>query len=153
MPSTEAAFSNPKVGTLSHIADRVLLSLDQLEKVCAVLPLISIDWVVINPDRQLLLCLRSNASARGWWFTLGGQIRKSEPFQQAMARITLDELWSTTDLLRGAVLIDTWDHFYPDSAFSPAVATHYVNLLHWLPLSWQRINGLAVAGWGSSRDR
>lgn len=32
-----------------------------------------------------------------------------------------------------------WDHFYPDSAFSPSVSTHYVNLPHWLPLSWAEV--------------
>jgi hypothetical protein len=32
-----------------------------------------------------------------------------------------------------------WDHFHPDSAFSPSVSTHYVNPPHWLPLSWAEV--------------
>ena len=32
-----------------------------------------------------------------------------------------------------------WDHFYPDSAFSPNVSTHDVHAPHWLPLSWAGI--------------
>src|SRR5450830_1706033 len=39
-------------------------------------------------------------------------------------------------VLGQARLMGAWDHFYPDSAFSPSVSTHYVNLPHWLPLSW-----------------
>lgn len=121
-----------------------LLSPAQFEQACAALPLVSIDLVVTNPQGQLLLGLRSNAPARGWWFTPGGRIRKNEPFQQAMARIALDELGLPADLLGGAVLMGAWDHFYPDSAFSPAVSTHYVNMPHRLQLSWQDISRLTL---------
>jgi colanic acid biosynthesis protein WcaH len=37
-----------------------------------------------------------------------------------------------------------WDHFYPDSAFDPAVSTHYVNLPHWLALTWPEIAQLSI---------
>ena len=37
-----------------------------------------------------------------------------------------------------------WDHFYPDSTFSPSASTHYVNLPHWLPLSWDEVARLKL---------
>jgi colanic acid biosynthesis protein WcaH len=107
------------------------------------LPLVSLDWVVTNPDRQLLLGQRSNAPACGWWFTPGGRIRKNEPLAQALLRVACNELGLTPDLygqvLGKARLMGAWDHFYTDSAFSASVSTHYVNLPHWLPLSWAEV--------------
>jgi len=109
----------------------------------AALPLVSVDWVVTNPDGKLLLGQRINAPARGWWFTPGGRIRKNEALVQALQRVTREELGLAPDfcgqLLGKARLMGAWDHFYPDSAFSPSVSTHYVNLPHWLPLSWAEV--------------
>ena len=106
----------------------------------AALPLVSLDWVVTNPDGQLLLGKRVNAPACDWWFTPGGRIRKNEPLAHALLRVGTDELGLAPDvcgqLLGKAILMGAWDHFYPDSAFSASVSTHYVNLPHWLALSW-----------------
>jgi len=105
---------------------------------CAALPLVSIDWVISNPNAEILLGLRQNAPAKDWWFTPGGRIRKNEPFSQACSRIVSNELGMEIDLSK-AELMGVWDHFYPDSAFNAEVSTHYVNLPHWLALSWQEI--------------
>ena len=109
----------------------------------AALPLVSVDWVVTNPDGQLLLGQRINAPARGWWFTPGGRIRKNEALAQAMLRVGRDELGLAPDVCRQVLdkarLMGAWDHFYADSAFSASVSTHYVNLPHWLPLSWVEV--------------
>jgi colanic acid biosynthesis protein WcaH len=106
----------------------------------AALPLVSVDWVVTNPDGELLLGHRINAPARGWWFTPGGRIRKNEALAQALQRVGLDELGLDVDfcaqLVGQARLMGAWDHFYPDSALGPSASTHYVNLPYWLPLSW-----------------
>ena len=37
-----------------------------------------------------------------------------------------------------------WDHFYPDSAFSPAIPTHYVNLPYWAALSAEEEKALRL---------
>ncbi|MBV5346895.1 NUDIX domain-containing protein [bacterium] len=107
--------------------------------------------MVTNPDGQLLLGRRNNAPACSWRFKPGGWIRKTEPFQQAMARVALDELGLPTDMLGGAILRGVWDHFYPDSAYSPVVSTHYVKLPHWLQLSWQDINHLTSSPINNTR--
>jgi len=111
------------------------LSIAQFSAACAALPLVSIDLVLTNTDGQLLLGLRNNAPARGWWFTPGGRIRKNEPLAHAKLRIARDELGLPASALERATPMGAWDHFYPDSAFDPKVSTHYVNLPLWLQLT------------------
>ena len=98
------------------------------------LPLVSVDWVVVNPAGQILLGLRRRAPARDWWFTPGGRVRKNEALPDALARVGRDELGLPADLVAGARLLGAWDHFYPDSAYTGAVSTHYVNLPHLVAL-------------------
>lgn len=114
----------------------------------AALPLVSVDWVVTNPDGQLLLGERINAPARGWWFTPGGRVRKNEALAQALQRVGREELGLEADfcaqVVDQACLMGAWDHFYPDSALSPSASTHYVNLPHWLALSWADVERLVL---------
>ena len=124
------------------------LPLHEFAAAVAALPLVSVDWVITNPDGELLLGLRTNAPARGCWFTPGGRIRKNEALAQALRRVARDELGLAPDLCeqseRRAQGMGAWDHFYPDSAFSPKVATHYVNLPYWLALSWAEVALLSL---------
>ena len=100
------------------------------------LPLVSVDLVVVNPTGQILLGLRRNAPARHWWFTPGGRVRKKEPFASCLRRVALSELALQEQDVRGAQLMGVWDHFYEDSAYSPEVSTHYVNLPHVVQLKY-----------------
>ena len=114
------------------------LTSDQFSQACAALPLVSLDFCLLRPGLagpELLLGLRHNRPAQGWWFTPGGRIRKNEPLASASTRIALDELGLPATTLPRARLMGAWDHFYADSAFDPAVSTHYVNLPHWLVLN------------------
>lgn len=114
------------------------LSPGTFSSACAALPLVSIDLMVTRPGengRELLLGLRNNRPAQGWWFTPGGRIRKNEPLATALRRIADEEIGLNLDWLSRTQLLGAWDHFYPDSAFDPAVSTHYVNLPHALHLT------------------
>ena len=112
------------------------------------LPLVSIDLCVTDPRGRLLLGLRRNAPARGWWFTPGGRIRKNEPLAWALQRVARHELGVPAEVAEGWVsrarLMGAWDHFYDDSAFDPAVSTHYVNLPHWLALGNDEVAALRL---------
>lgn len=114
------------------------LSQETFSNACAALPLVSIDLMITRPGPrglELLLGLRNNRPAQGWWFTPGGRIRKNEAFAAAIRRVARDELGLHVGLAQQASLLGVWDHLYPDSAFDPAVSTHYVNLPHALHLS------------------
>jgi colanic acid biosynthesis protein WcaH len=115
------------------------LSTQTFTAACAALPLVSIDLMVTRPAREgeeILLGLRNNRPAQGWWFTPGGRIRKGEALDDARHRIAAGELHLPPALLQRAVLLGAWDHFYEDSAFSDSVSTHYVNLAYWVRLDY-----------------
>lgn len=114
------------------------LSEDVFSIACLALPLVSIDLMITRPSdqgRELLLGLRYNRPAQGWWFTPGGRIRKNEAFGDALRRVAQKEIGLNLDWLNRAQLLGVWDHFYPDSAFDPGISTHYVNLPHALHLT------------------
>jgi colanic acid biosynthesis protein WcaH len=114
------------------------LSEENFSSACAALPLVSIDFMITRPGhqgRELLLGLRNNRPAQGWWFTPGGRIRKNEALATALRRVAQEELELSVDWLGRAQLLGAWDHFYSDSAFDPRVSTHYVNLPHALHLT------------------
>ncbi len=114
------------------------LSEDLFSTACAALPLVSVDLMVTRPceqGRELLLGLRNNRPAQGWWFTPGGRIRKNEALTSAMWRVAQDEIGLNPEWLGRAKLLGAWDHFYADSAFDPDISTHYVNQPHAVHLS------------------
>src|SRR3954466_13792753 len=54
------------------------LSDAQFADVVRLAPLVSIDLVIRDPDGDVLVGLRTNAPAKGFWFVPGGRIRKNE---------------------------------------------------------------------------
>lgn len=112
------------------------------------LPLVSVDWVLSNPAGEILVGQRLNAPARDTWFTPGGRIRKGEALRAAMRRVACEELGAPIPLaeamVQRAAAMGAWDHFYPDSAFSPTVPTHYVNLPFAATLSAAEVESLRL---------
>lgn len=96
-------------------------------------PLVSIDLCVVRGD-ELLLCMRDNEPAKGFWFTPGGRIFKGECWSAALKRVATTEIGLDTEDLK-PLLMGIWDHFYDNSVFRMDVSTHYVNLPHLLCVS------------------
>ncbi len=93
-------------------------------------PLVSIDLIVQNHQGQVLLGRRSNAPARGYWFTPGGRIWKGETIPLALSRIVKAELGVEGDVYVQKFL-GVYDHIYADNVFEdPSYGTHYVTLAH-----------------------
>lgn len=107
---------------------------EQFLEVVARAPLVSIDLIVRDGDGRVLLGLRRNAPARGWWFVPGGAIRKNESLDIAFRRISRNELGR--ELRRGdSALLGIYEHFYAENADDrPGFGTHYVVLAHSLRL-------------------
>jgi colanic acid biosynthesis protein WcaH len=55
-------------------------------------PLVSIDLIIRNPDRCVLVGPRTNEPAKGKWFVPGGVVRKYERLADAFARIVKAEV-------------------------------------------------------------
>lgn len=54
-----------------------------------VLPLVSVDWELVDPQGWVLTAWRQNAPARLSWFTPEGRLRKGEHWQAALLRVVL----------------------------------------------------------------
>ncbi|MFQ5507855.1 MAG: GDP-mannose mannosyl hydrolase [Leptospirillia bacterium] len=106
------------------------LDRDHLLAVVRDAPLVSIDLVVTNARGEVLLGLRNNAPARGFWFVPGGRILKGETLPAAFARIARAELGLVLDYA-DAALLGVYEHHYDDNfADAPGIGTHYVVLAH-----------------------
>lgn len=106
---------------------------DDFARIVELTPLVSFDLLVRDAQGRLLLGLRRNRPAQGWWFVPGGRLGKNERFADAFARITECELGRPlafdTARFRGA-----WEHIYPDNFLGdPAYGTHYVVLAWEVP--------------------
>ncbi|MCW4153849.1 GDP-mannose mannosyl hydrolase [Halomonas sp. 18H] len=109
------------------------LSDDAFRQVVAHTPLISLDFVVTNPQGEWLLGQRLNRPAQGSWFVPGGRVRKGENLAAAALRLTLGELGQTCDLTSMRFL-GVYQHFYADSMLDSELSTHYVVLAYQLML-------------------
>lgn len=125
------------------------LSQTEFHSAMQALPLVSVDWVLVDAAGRVLTGWRENAPARHTWFTPGGRIRKGEPWQAALVRVAMVELGvdeaTAQDWAERAQLMGVWDHFYPDSALCASTPTHYVNLPHCLRLTAEDSAALASA--------
>ncbi len=97
-------------------------------------PLVSIDLVVTDFEGRVLLGLRRNRPAQGYWFVPGGRIYKSESLDEAFARVAASELGRTLQR-KDSDLIGVYEHHYQDSVFGEQVSTHYVVIAY--ALRWE----------------
>ena len=111
------------------------LASDLFKLVVRYSPLVSIDLVVRNERRQMLLGLRRNRPAQDYWFVPGSRVAKEEKIGDAFVRITRDELGTPFPRER-ARLIGVFEHLYPDNfSGDPTFGTHYVVLAHELQVA------------------
>jgi colanic acid biosynthesis protein WcaH len=93
-------------------------------------PLVAIDLLIENDKNQVLVALRKNPPAQGWWFVPGGRIYKNEILPDAFRRITQDELGVSFSIGQ-AIFHGVFDHIYDDNfAGEPGIGTHIVNLAY-----------------------
>lgn len=120
----------------------MFLSEADFRQVVGMAPLVSIDLVVTNSVGEVLLGMRRNRPARGYWFVPGGRVQKNESLDVAFLRLTQAELgrgFSRDD----ASLLGVCEHFYGDSVFGHEPDTHYVVLAYQLnaPSDLQELPG------------
>lgn len=100
----------------------------------AAVPLVSLDLVIVRGGSEILLGLRTNRPAQGYWFVPGGRIHKNERMQPALARIAQQELGLGAALVARDITsqaLGAFEHFYSDCfAGDVGISTHYVVLGH-----------------------
>ena len=93
-------------------------------------PLVSMDLIVRDAEDRILIGLRRNKPAQGYWFVPGGRIYKDETLNAAFQRITQSEL-GVGLALQKAKALGVFEHFYRDNfSGTPNVGTHYVVLAY-----------------------
>ncbi|MCD0491982.1 GDP-mannose mannosyl hydrolase [Chromobacterium violaceum] len=98
-------------------------------------PLISIDFIIENENGEYLLGLRKNQPAAGYWFVLGGRIRKNESIDSAFLRLSNEELGIAIERSE-AKPFGVWEHFYNTNAYEEeGFGTHYIVLAYKIKLS------------------
>lgn len=101
---------------------------------CAPLP--SIDLIIRDSDRRVLVGLRTNEPAKNCYFVPGGVIRKNETIEVAFARILNSETGCRVSH-GDARFLGAFQHFYSTNRFGdPAYGTHYVVLAYELQLDY-----------------
>jgi len=88
-------------------------------------------------QNKVLLGKRINKPAFGYYFTIGGIVRKNETFKDAQKRIAKNELG--IDLITEVNFIGVFEHFYDDSIFEE-ISTHYINHGYLLELDKELTN-------------
>lgn len=100
-------------------------------------PLVSIDLIVRNPLGEVLLGMRKNRPAQGFWFVPGGRIQKVERISQAFSRLTEEELGMSCDLDQ-ARFAGVYEHLYNDNFSGKDFSTHYVVLAYEIDLGLEK---------------
>jgi len=92
-------------------------------------PLISIDLLIYNRNKEVLLGWRNNLPAKDFWFVPGGRIYKDEVIRDAFTRISLTETGMRLNTEQ-AVFHGVYEHVHPDENFAneAGFGTHYIVL-------------------------
>ena len=113
-----------------------MLSKDDFLHVVRLAPLVSIDLIVTDGNRRVLVGERRNRPARGTWFVPGGRVMKDESLDASFTRIVNDELGVASVERSSSRLYGVYEHRYADNfAGVPGITTHYIVLAHAMTLS------------------
>ncbi|WP_244816029.1 GDP-mannose mannosyl hydrolase [Caballeronia sp. Lep1P3] len=99
-------------------------------------PLVSIDLIVTDGNRRVLVGQRRNRPAQDTWFVPGGRIAKDESLDAAFTRIVRNELGVASVERSSSRLYGVFEHRYEDNfAGIAGFGTHYIVLAHAMSLN------------------
>ena len=98
--------------------------------------LVAFDLIARDPQGRVLVGLRTNRPAQGYWFVPGGSVRKEETLPEAFRRLTQEELGLPLELKRDTRFHGLYEHIYTDNfAGAPGIGTHYIVLAYEIQLA------------------
>lgn len=104
-----------------------ILNLEDFKATVKNTVLFAIDMIVRNPEGKILIGLRNNPPAKGYWFVPGGRVYKNETLNEAFERILKNEIGITSDRIASCYLKGLYEHIYEDNIFEdPSFNTHYI---------------------------
>jgi colanic acid biosynthesis protein WcaH len=106
------------------------LAEDEFSELVRLGPLASIDIILCDPENHVLVALRNNEPAKGFYFVPGSCIRKDEPIKDAFTAILWEETGCEADLAQ-AQFLNVYEHIYPNNRSGRlGFGTHYVVLAY-----------------------
>ncbi|MFQ6034865.1 MAG: GDP-mannose mannosyl hydrolase [Sedimentisphaerales bacterium] len=118
------------------------LNRDDLIEVVKNAPLVSIDLIIKNNRNQVLLGLRNNEPAKGFWFVPGGRILKNELICEAFERIAHEELGIKL-AYKNSNFLGVFEHLYEENfAGQQGFGTHYVVLAYGIKITETQLKPL-----------
>lgn len=113
-----------------------LLSEADFMTVVRLTPLVSIDLIVTDGNRRVLVGRRRNRPAQGTWFVPGGRIAKDESLDAAFRRIVHNELGVASVERSSSRFFGVFEHCYDDNfSGTQGFGTHYIVLAYAMSLS------------------
>jgi len=105
-----------------------MLPLNEFKQLIKLGSLFSIDLIVMNEIDEVLLGLRKNYPAKGYWFVPGSRTFRNETLDEAIKRISKIEIG--IDINKDELKpIGLYDHIYQDNFFNETgFGTHYIVL-------------------------
>lgn len=126
-----------RIDSASGSKPETFLSTELFASMVAHTPLVAIDLIVTDPQGAVLLGLRNNAPAQGFWFVPGGRIQKNETINTAFIRISKNELGCAMHIAQSQ-FIGVFEHFYDvNFAGATGAGTHYVVLAYHLQTEYR----------------
>lgn len=93
-------------------------------------PLVSIDLILRDPQRRVLVGLRTNEPAKDTYFVPGGIILKNESLDEAFGRV-LEKETGIVAKRSDARFLGVYEHMYDTNFYSGGeFGTHYLVLVH-----------------------
>lgn len=109
--------------------DKSMIPLEKYKELMAMSPICTVDVLFFTPDlKKTLLFLRTDAPAKGSYFSMGGRLLKNETFLECAKRQVQKETGLAIDeskLVQGPVMEEIW----PDSKFE-GISYHAVNIYY-----------------------
>lgn len=103
------------------------LSIDDFRFVLHKTNLFALDLIITDSQGRVLLGLRLNAPAKGFWFVPGGRVYLNEKLRSAFERLLLNETGLSIDDVTGVCLHGLYEHIYDDNVFQDSgIGTHYI---------------------------
>jgi colanic acid biosynthesis protein WcaH len=107
---------------------------DDFAQVVRLAPLVSIDLIIRDPNRNVFVGRRTNEPAKGFYFVPGGRIWKDETIETAFARILKAETGCRA-ILQDAQFRGVFQNFYSSNRYGlTGFGTNYVVLAYELRL-------------------
>ncbi len=99
-------------------------------------PLVAIDLIIRNQEGKILLGLRKNRPAKGYYFVPGGRIFKNETLDEAFRNISKNEIGVELER-KQAKFLGVYEHIYEDNFFGNEFGTHYIVLAHIIDIDFE----------------